>query len=156
MSSGEDEYQQALDFVEARSNYARGFISIPSSRSGGPELGLLRIRALLDALGTPDRAYPIMHIAGSKGKGSTGAFAAAIGRATGYRTGLSTSPHLHSFRERIAIDGSPILREDFARIGATVQVTTESIERHRPELGQVTAFELLTAMAMLAFADAGC
>ena len=156
MSSGEDEYQDTLDFIEARSNYARGFISSPSSRTGGPELGLTRSRALLDALGSPDRANPIVHIAGSKGKGSTGAFAAAIGQAAGYRTGLSTSPHLHSFRERIAIDGAPISRSDFARIGGTTQVAAESLERDRPELGAVTAFELLTAMALLTFADAGC
>jgi dihydrofolate synthase/folylpolyglutamate synthase len=146
-------FQDALDFIDARSNYARGSIASPSSMTGGPELGLLRTRALLDELGSPDRDYPIVHIAGSKGKGSTAAVAAAIGRAAGYRAGLSTSPHLHSFRERIALDGLPISQSDFARIGAAVRIASEKLERDRPELGDVTAFEALTAMALLAFAE---
>lgn len=156
MPSNSDEYHHVLDFIETRSSYARGFITSPSSRSGGPELGLERMRALLAALGDPNRAYPIVHVAGSKGKGSTGAFLAAIGASAGYRTGLSTSPHLHSFRERIAINGLPIGRDDFARIGIAIELAAESIERKRPELGLVSAFELLTAMALLAFSDAGC
>ncbi len=151
-----DRFQAALDFIDDRSNYARGSISDPSSSSGGPQLGLVRTRALLDALESPDRAYPIVHIAGTKGKSSTAAYVAAIGLAAGYRTGLSTSPHLHSFRERIAINGHPISRDDFGRIGEVVQSTTERLERNAPELGRVTAFELVTVMALLAFADAGC
>lgn len=156
MPVGGDKFQATLDFIDDRSNYARGSISGPSSSSGGLELGLVRTRALLDALGSPDRGYPIVHIAGTKGKGSTAAYVAAIGQAAGYCTGLSTSPHLHSFRERIAIDGHPISRDDFGRIGSIVQSTTGSLERNSPELGRVTAFELVTAMALLAFADARC
>lgn len=156
MPVGGEKFQATLDFIDDRSNYARGSISGPSSSSGGLELGLVRTRALLDALGSPDRGYPIVHIAGTKGKGSTAAYVAAIGQAAGYRTGLSTSPHLHSFRERIAIDGHPISRDDFGRIGGIVQSTTENLERNSPELGRVTAFELVTAMALLAFADARC
>ena len=130
-----DRFQAALDFIDNRSNYAQGSISGPSSSSGGVELGLLRTRALLDALGSPDRAYPIVHIAGTKGKGSTAAYVAAIGKAAGYRTGLSTSPHLHSFRERIAIGGSLISRNDFGRIGSLVQSTTEQPGAKRPRVG---------------------
>jgi dihydrofolate synthase/folylpolyglutamate synthase len=114
---------------------------------------LARARALLDVLGAPDRAYPIVHVAGSKGKGSTAAFLAAIAQAAGYRAGLSTSPHLHSFRERIALDGAPISLAAFGRIGADVRRATRALERDRPEIGTVTAFELLTVMALLAFAE---
>lgn len=114
------------------------------------------MRALLDALSQPDRAYPIVHIAGSKGKGSTAAFAAAIGDAAGYRTGLSTSPHLHSFRERIAISGQPIDQETFAVVAQRVEVASSALEQSRPDLGTVTAFEFLTAMGLQAFADANC
>ena len=156
MTPNSDEFRQALDFIESRSGYARGYISSPASRTGGLELGLARTRALLDALGSPDRAYPIVHIAGSKGKGSTGAFVASIGRAAGFRTGLSTSPHLHTFLERIAIDGNAIGQGGFARIAKVVESSVDALERDRPELGRVTAFELLTVMALLAFADAGC
>ncbi|MEZ4531575.1 MAG: folylpolyglutamate synthase/dihydrofolate synthase family protein [Thermomicrobiales bacterium] len=149
-------YASALAFIEARSNYARGSISSPSSSTGGPQMGLIRTRALLDALGAPDRAYPIVHIAGSKGKGSTSAFLATIGKAAGYRTGLSTSPHLHSFRERMAIDGMSIDQAEFAHIANQVRNATETIELERPEFGATTAFEILTAMALLYFAEMDC
>ncbi|MCA9859534.1 MAG: bifunctional folylpolyglutamate synthase/dihydrofolate synthase [Thermomicrobiales bacterium] len=119
-------------------------------------MGLRRMRALLDQLGSPDRRLRIIHIAGSKGKGSTAAFAAAIGQAAGYRVGLSTSPHLHSYRERIAIHGSPVTHAQFARFAAAVHDETDQLERSRPELGQVTAFEILTAMALLAFEQESC
>jgi dihydrofolate synthase/folylpolyglutamate synthase len=108
------DYLAALQLIHVRSNYDRGYISNP--RSGPDDLvrGLQRVRAVLEAMGQPDRTYPIVHVAGSKGKGSTSAFIAGIGRAAGYRCGLFTSPHLHSFRERIAIDGNPIDETTFA------------------------------------------
>lgn len=156
MPSGEDRFRAALDFIDARSNFARGFITSPASSTGGHELDLVRTRALLDVLGSPDRAYPIIHIAGSKGKGSTAAFAAAIGKAAGYRTGLSTSPHLHSFRERMSIDGSPIARGSFGDVGMAVLAATNQLELSQPASGSVTAFEIVTVMGFLAFAEAGC
>src|SRR5258708_6434585 len=69
------------------------------------EDNLARERMLLERLGTPQRAYGITHIAGTKGKGSTSAMLAAIIQAAGVETGLYTQPDLHSFRERIRIDG---------------------------------------------------
>lgn len=149
-------YAAACAFIESRSNYARGSISSPSSSTGGPQMGLTRTRALLDRLGAPDRSYPIFHIAGSKGKGSTAAFAASIGKAAGYRIGLSTSPHLHSFRERMAIGGEPIGQEAFARVAGEVRLAVDALEQSRPDLGLVTAFELLTVMALLSFAEERC
>ena len=99
---------------------------------------------------------PIVHVAGSKGKGSTCAFLVAILRAAGHRVGLYTSPHLHQFRERIAIDGEPVAEESFARLTRRAVAAAERLERDTPELGEVTAFELTTAMALDAFAAAGC
>ncbi|HET9659757.1 MAG TPA: folylpolyglutamate synthase/dihydrofolate synthase family protein [Thermomicrobiales bacterium] len=156
MSSHSDDYLRALQLLRERGNYDRGYITNPRSGSVGPELGLVRTRALLDELGSPDRAYPIVHVAGSKGKGSTSAFVAGIGKAAGYRTGLSTSPHLHTFRERIAIDGVPVDEPVFATLAFETEAAVAQLERQRPELGEVTAFELLTVMALLAFAEQSC
>ncbi len=106
------------------------------------------IRRLLEELGNPHRRYAVVHIAGTKGKGSTAAMAEAILRAAGYRTGLYTSPHLHTMRERIRIQGELIPR-------ATV---IHLFERLRPRIEQdpeLTVFDILTAMGFLAFAEAG-
>lgn len=155
MATRRDDFLEALRFIHDRSNYDRGYVTNPFAGPSGPGLGLVRTRALLDELGAPDRAYPIIHVAGSKGKGSTSAFAAAIGTAAGYRTGLYTSPHLHSFRERIAI-GNPISESDFAASVFDVKAAIARFERARPELGEVTAFEFLTVMALLVFAEQSC
>lgn len=156
MTTTSQDYRLALQHIHQRSNYDRGYITTPRSGPAGLERGLARTRALLDRLGSPDRAYPIVHVAGSKGKGSTSAFVAAIGKAAGYRTGLSTSPHLHSFRERIAIDGTPVDESTFASLVFRCEAAIAALERDRSELGTVTAFELLTAMALLAFAEQSC
>lgn len=156
MTHHSNDYRTALQLIRERSNYDRGYITNPRSEPAGLELGLLRTTKLLERLGSPDRAYPIVHVAGSKGKGSTGAFIAAIGRAAGYRTGLSTSPHLHSFRERIAIDGIPVSEATFTSLTNQCKRPIEDLEREAPELGPVTAFELLTVMGLLAFAEHSC
>ena len=72
------------------------------------KLGLERIRAVLDALGNPEKAYRVVHVAGTNGKGSTCAMIAAGLQAAGVRTGLFTSPHLIEPTERIQIDGIPV------------------------------------------------
>lgn len=69
---------------------------------------LARVEELLEQLGSPHRSYATVHIAGTKGKGSTTAMMDAILRAAGYRTGMYTSPHLHTFRERIRLQGESI------------------------------------------------
>lgn len=150
------DFTTALRLIWERSSYDRGYVSNPFSGPAGPELGLRRTRALLDALGAPDRRYPIVHVAGSKGKGSTCAYVSAIARAAGIRAGLYTSPHLHSFRERIAIDGTPVDEPAFANLTKTTMDVLVPLESARPELGAFTAFELLTAMALLAFAQQEC
>src|ERR671925_486153 len=90
-------YQQALDYL----------YSFPDSEAKLPrtpaEFNLPQTSALLTAFGEPQRAFPSVVIAGTKGKGSTAALLEAIARAAGLRTGLWTSPHLHSYRERIQV-----------------------------------------------------
>ncbi len=104
---------------------------------------------LVDALGGPDRAYPIIHVAGTKGKGSTCAFIESITRHCGLRTGMFVTPHLHSVRERIQIDGQPVTEDDWAAGMSQIASAIANVEAGRPELGRVTAFELNTALALL-------
>jgi dihydrofolate synthase/folylpolyglutamate synthase len=111
----------------------------------GMMLGLDRVARALAALGDPHLAVPAVHIAGSNGKGSTSAMIESVARSAGLRTGLTTSPHLCRFAERIRLDGAPIADDAFEACLAQV------IERCEPEL---TFFESLTVAAFVAFADA--
>jgi dihydrofolate synthase/folylpolyglutamate synthase len=117
----------------------------PFERSG-MRPGLERIEALLDALGHPEAGLRILHVGGTNGKGSVSALAEAILRAAGYRTGLYTSPHLLDVRERVRLAGRPIPADAFAR----------HAERLAPPLAQgaATFFEAMTALALVAFAEA--
>jgi dihydrofolate synthase / folylpolyglutamate synthase len=149
-------YREALEELWRRSSYERGLISNPF---GGPEraaLGLRRMRALLAELGNPQRAVPLVHVAGSKGKGSTSAFIASCAQQAGLATGFYSSPHLHRFPERIALNGLPVSNEAFAALAQQVAATAAHMEAARPELDTVTTFELITAMAFVAFAQAPC
>jgi dihydrofolate synthase/folylpolyglutamate synthase len=111
---------------------------------------------LLEALGEPQQGRVIAHVAGSKGKGSTASMIAAIIQAAGHRVGLYTSPHLHSYRERIAIDGEPVREDVFADAARRASQAAARLEAAASDLGRVTTFELLTAMALDVFAAAGC
>ena len=116
------------------------------------EDNLARERALLAALNDPQRAYGVSHIAGSKGKGSTAATLAAILTAAGVRTGFYSSPDLHTFRERIRMDGRPISEDELARLTPQVQAALERVSASLP--GYIM-FEAATALAFLAFREAG-
>lgn len=105
---------------------------------------LERMERLLDDLGDPHHAYPSVHVAGTKGKGSTTAMIEAILRAAGYRTSMYTSPHLHTFRERMRVDGQSIPEPDLAATVANMQPVLDA----HPE---ATVFEIITALAMVYF-----
>ena len=107
---------------------------------------LERMEEFLEQLGNPHRAFRSVHIAGTKGKGSTTAMIESILRAAGYRTGMYTSPHLHTFRERIRVAGQLIPEEDVARLVEHIIPALNS----RPE---VTVFEIITALGMCYFAE---
>lgn len=109
------------------------------------KFGLENIRVLLSALDNPHQRFPSIHIAGTNGKGSTAAMIAAICTASGYKTGLYTSPHLISFTERIRINGKEISEEEVARY---FQFLKKEIERIK-----ATFFEAVTAIAFRYFAD---
>ena len=126
-------YAQSLDYLFART-------------TGVFKFGLERTRALLTALGDPHLAYPVLHIAGTNGKGSSVATAEALLRAKGLRVARYTSPHLVDFRERIVVDGQPILED----------VVVRFIDEHSLLVERVgaTFFEATTALALLHFARA--
>lgn len=116
------------------------------------KLGLDNIKRLLAALGSPERVYPAVQIAGTNGKGSTAAMLERICRASGINTGLYTSPHLVSITERIRINGRDISREHFALLAAQVRAASTELERETGALP--TFFEQVTAIALLAFREA--
>ena len=111
---------------------------------------LRRMAALLDRLGNIHRNIPTVHIAGTKGKGSTAAMCASVLTREGYPTGLFVSPHLHTFRERICLDGAPVTEEEFASLLEMVWREVEWVSRNEA-FGEVTMFEALTAMAFSHF-----
>lgn len=124
-------------------------------QKGGPRqktiFNLERIEALLAQLGNPHKSAPVIHVAGTKGKGSTAAFCDSVLHAAGYRTGFYSSPHLHSFRERVRLNTEPISEEHFAALVEQIwplhlKITADA------GLGPVTLFEFMTAMGFLAFA----
>ena len=133
-------YQNALDYLYSFVDYSLKH----ASELAKAEFNLDRMRALMHLLGDPQNDYPIIHVAGSKGKGSTAAFIASALRAADYRVGLYTSPHLQDFTERMQINGIPIPQDEFA----------ELVEEIKPAVAQVpyiTTFELTTALAFLYF-----
>jgi folylpolyglutamate synthase/dihydrofolate synthase len=111
-----------------------------------------RMRDLADILGSPQRMYPVIHVTGTNGKSSTARMIEALLRERGLRVGLYTSPELHTMRERISVDGEPVSAERFAELYDDVLPLAEMIDaRHGVK---VSFFEMLTAMAFAAFADA--
>ncbi len=141
-------YEQALAYLNSFVNYERQRTAPYSAET----LNLDRMRALLERLGNPQHAYPTIHIAGTKGKGSTAAMIESILHAVGRRTGLYTSPHLHTFRERMRVSGEPISRESLAAL-------VDEVEPHVASVEGITWFEIVTALGFLHFArsaiDAG-
>ncbi len=132
-------YEEALAFWFGRINY-----EVRAPKPG--DLKLDRMRALLELLGNPHRRLRLVHVAGSKGKGSTSAMLAAILQRAGYRTGLFTSPHLSRVEERFQVDGRPISQAEL----------TANLTEIRDALGRrgepPTFFEIATALGFLHFA----
>ncbi|MDR2567059.1 MAG: dihydrofolate synthase [Bifidobacteriaceae bacterium] len=115
-----------------------------------------RVRAAVDMLGDPQRAYRVIHVAGTNGKTSTARIAESLVRSHGLRTGLFTSPHLSSVRERIAIDGEPIGRAAFLDAWSLVSSIVDLVDQRSEAAGgpKMSFFEVLTVLALVAFADA--
>jgi dihydrofolate synthase / folylpolyglutamate synthase len=124
----------------------------PESRME-PSLG--RIQALVDLLGDPQRAYPVVHVAGTNGKSSTVRMIDALLTEAGLRTGRYTSPHLQRSTERISLDGRPISMARYVEVYREIAPLVELVDGKRAEdEPRLSKFEVLTAMAFAAFADA--
>jgi dihydrofolate synthase/folylpolyglutamate synthase len=120
-----------------------------------------RIEALLDLMGSPQRAYPSVHLTGTNGKTSVARMIDSLLRAHALRSGRYTSPHLETVRERISIDGEPISEERFVEVYDEVAPLADLIDQKTAaaaelddHIDRVTYFELTTALAFAAFADA--
>lgn len=120
------------------------------------EPALDRIRAVMELLGDPQRAYPVIHLTGTNGKTSTTRIIESVLRAMGLRTGRFTSPHLHTIRERIAIDGEPIPVADFLAAYDEVIPYVELVDARSAATGgpRMTYFEVVVALGYAAFANA--
>lgn len=116
----------------------------------GSKPGLERVRELLHRLGDPHTALKFIHIAGTNGKGSASAMLASIMKAAGYKTGLFTSPYLARFTERMKINGKEIGDDALADIVTRIQPLADTMAEHPTE------FELMTAAALLWFAEEHC
>jgi len=140
-------YDDAIAFWFGRINY--------EVRSAAPsDLKLERMRALLKAVGDPHDRLRLVHVTGTKGKGSTSAMIASVLTAAGYRVGLFTSPHLERVEERIRVNGEPISRTELAAL-----VERLAPEVQRMEAGPVphpTFFEMSTALGFLHFVQRRC
>ncbi len=144
-------YREAIAWIIGRAGYDKGFVANPFAGDEVAALGLRRTAGLLRRLDHPEKAYPIVHVAGTKGKGSTSATIATIAREAGRTPGLYATPHLHSFRERFLISGEPVSEIEFAAIADLVAPADLLVQAEEPEIGEPTAFEVATAMAFLAF-----
>jgi dihydrofolate synthase/folylpolyglutamate synthase len=143
------EYQERLDYLYSRLNYERvGMPRVPA------ELRLGRMRRLLRRLGDPHLDLPIIHIAGTKGKGSTAAMIASALAAAGVRTGLFCSPHLHRLEERFSVDGVPASPDEVVALVDEVRECVDQLELDDSRLRErgPTFFEITTAMGLLHFA----
>lgn len=142
-------YQAALGFLFQRIDYERS-LAVPY-RSGGFKLD--RMRELLARLDRPDRGFAIVHIAGTKGKGSTAALIAAAMTAAGHRSGLFTSPHLDRVEERMAVDGLPCPSDRFAELVEEIAPVVREMDASAAAIGEngPTYFEITTAMALVHF-----
>ena len=127
-------YVEALDFLGARKR-----------RTIKP--GLDRIKLLLNILGNPEKGKRVIHVAGTKGKGSTCVFISRLLSYHGYKVGLFLSPHLQCFRERISINGNFISAKEFGRYIWEIKNIYEKEDKFK-EIGEPTLFEILTAISL--------
>jgi dihydrofolate synthase/folylpolyglutamate synthase len=143
------ERDAVVTWLDGRINYER-------TASPG-RWGLRRMRRLLKLIGQPHKGLTVVHVAGTKGKGSTVAMLAAMLQASGYRVGRYMSPHVHSVEERIAMDGLPISGADLASAWKRVKVAVEQMDVAAAKRGDrgPSWFEIVTAVAFLAFREKG-
>jgi dihydrofolate synthase/folylpolyglutamate synthase len=137
-------YLRALEFLHSHTDYERMRVV----RYNTTTFNLDRMRLLLKYLDNPHLRFKSVHVAGTKGKGSTCTMVAAMLQSAGFKTGLYTSPHLLNIRERIVIDGEMVSTHDLVRLVKKIEPIVRKMSNDPP-----TFFEILTAMAFSYFAD---
>ena len=135
-------YNLALDYLYSYVDYSLK----KASELAKADFNLDRMRELMALLGDPQEKYPILHVAGTKGKGSTSALMASALHAAGYKTGLYTSPHLEDYVERIQVDGVPVSHEGLVGL-------VEQVKAAVAKIPMLTTFEITTAIGFLYFAQ---
>lgn len=138
-------YAESLDYLYSLSDFERG-----GAFTRNPEENLPREERLLEALGNPHLCYSNTLIAGTKGKGSTAAFIERVLREAGLRTGLYTQPDLHTFRERIRVNGQLIREEEVAQLLTEIRAAVEQVQA-MGKFGPFITYEVATALALLYF-----
>lgn len=148
-----DAYSASLAFLYGRLNYER--LGMPRNPA---ELRLGRVRRLLRRLGDPQEALKIIHVGGTKGKGSTSSMIAAALSGSGRRVGLFCSPHLHRLEERFVVDGREASPEELVELTDQVRPIVERLDagETRHDDRGLTFFDVTTAMGLLHFARRGC
>jgi dihydrofolate synthase/folylpolyglutamate synthase len=141
-----ENYEQAVEFLFSRVNYER----LSAMQYTGDELKLDRMRELLRRLGNPHEMIPAVHIAGTKGKGSTAALTAQVLFAAGIRAGLFTSPHISVFEERMAVAGVHPARSELVELVRRLADVVTDLDK-TPGHMSPTYFEIATALAWLYF-----
>src|SRR5688572_22476914 len=141
MTNIEIAYNKALDYLYSFVDYSLRH----SSELAKADFNLDRMFALMEELGDPQTKYPIIHVAGTKGKGSVCALTASALQAAGYKVGLYTSPHLLDYTERIRINGEPLSHEQLVEL-------VEGVKPAVAKIPKLTTFEITTALGLLAFA----
>jgi len=138
-------YQEALAYLYSLSDFERS-----GAYTRSPEENLPREARLLELLGKPQQGYTCTLIAGTKGKGSTAALIERVLRQAGLRTGLYTQPDLHTFRERMRVNGNLISEREAAELLTEIRAVVEVIQG-RQEFGPYITYEVATALALLYF-----
>ena len=142
------QYNQAINYLESLTDYEKSSAVAYTAAN----YDLRRVEILLSALANPHRGRRTIHIAGTKGKGSTSAMIASTLSCAGYCSGLFTSPHLYAWQERIAVNGRPASQRDFARLVTTIKPHVQAVNTEA-RFGRLTTFEALAAMAFLYFKE---
>ena len=142
-------FDQAIELAMGLADFERS-----TNWPGHSFFHLERVQLLAKRLGDVDKAVPSVHVAGTKGKGSTCALITSILSHAGYKVGLFTSPHLHSVCERVRVGLEPISTDEYAALIAQIWPAVESVGRDG-EYGAVTFFEMMTALGMAHFRNIG-
>lgn len=149
LSSSENKLSEEFSFLESFTNLER------TPEKSRKEYKLERMRAMLEYFHNPQNSFRTIHIAGSKGKGSTSTIAASMLESHGYKTGLFTSPHLVSYTERITLAGKPFPDDVYCQAIEALRTAVADREFTR-DMGMPTTFELLTLLAFIIFRKENC